>query len=76
MNKSNLPQFDSNIDLSNDQDQIILLHGMYRNADAMKPLEDFFRIKEYKVTSISYPSTKHDIETLVRDYLHPAVQTA
>jgi triacylglycerol lipase len=76
MNKSNLPQFDSNIDLSNDQDQIILLHGMYRNADAMKPLEDFFRIKGYKVTSISYPSTKHDIETLVRDYLHPAVQTA
>jgi triacylglycerol lipase len=28
------------------------------------------------VTSISYPSTKQDIESLVRNYLHPAVQTA
>ncbi len=28
------------------------------------------------MTSISYPSTKQDIESLVRNYLHPAVQTA
>jgi triacylglycerol lipase len=75
-NKGNLPQFDSNIDLSNDQDQIILLHGMYRSAVAMQPLEQYFRTHGYHVTSISYPSTKYDIETLVKDYLHPAVQIA
>lgn len=75
-NKGNLTQFDSSIDLSNDQDQVILLHGMYRSAVAMQPLEQYFRTHGYQVTSISYPSTKHDIETLVRDYLHPAVQIA
>ena len=76
INKSNPPKFDSSIDLSNDQDQIILLHGMYRSAVAMEPLERFFRTQGYDVTSVSYPSTKYDIETLVRDYLHPAVQKA
>jgi pimeloyl-ACP methyl ester carboxylesterase len=76
INRSNLPQLDSSIDLSNDQDQIILLHGMYRSAVAMQPLERYFQTQGYQVTSISYPSTKYDIETLVRDYLHPAVQSA
>jgi triacylglycerol lipase len=76
INKSNLSHFDNSIDLSNDQDQIILLHGMYRSADAMQPLETFFRNEGYQITNISYPSTKYDIETLVRDYLHPAVQKA
>ncbi|MFT5900798.1 MAG: triacylglycerol lipase [Glaciecola sp.] len=76
MHKSNLSQFDSSIDLSNDRDQIILLHGMYRSAVAMQPLETFFRNQGYQVTNISYPSTKYDIQTLVRDYLHPAVEKA
>lgn len=76
LNKDNLSYFASNIDLNNELDQIILLHGMYRSADAMQPLETFFRNKGYQVTNISYPSTKHDIETLARDYLHPAVQKA
>lgn len=76
INKDNLPKFDNKIDLSNDQDHIILLHGMYRSAVAMQSIERFFRTQGYQVTSISYPSTKHDIETLVTDYLHPAVQKA
>ena len=76
LNKGHPLEFDNSIDLSNDQDHIILLHGMYRNADAMLPVERFFLAQGYQVTSLSYPSTKHSIETLVRDYLHPAVQTA
>jgi pimeloyl-ACP methyl ester carboxylesterase len=76
INKSNLSQFDTSINLSNEQDQIILLHGMYRSSVAMQPLETFFRNQGYEVTNISYPSTKYDIETLARDYLHPEVQKA
>ena len=63
------------IDVTNHQDHVILLHGMYRSAYAMKPVERFFTEQGYKVTNISYPSTEQDIESLVNNYLAPVVES-
>lgn len=56
------------------QDTVILLHGMWRDADAMEPAENFLSQQGYHTLNLSYPSTEKSIEVLVRDYLHPAVE--
>jgi len=54
---------------------VILLHGMFRSAIAMKPAEVFLKDKGFKVINLSYPSTQYDIETLVQDHLAPQIRT-
>jgi len=54
-------------------EHVILLHGMFRSAIAMKPAESFLTEKGFKVINMSYPSTQHDIETLVQNYLMPQI---
>ena len=65
--------FDRKLDLSNQQDTVILLHGMWRNEAAMRPVERFLNAQGYNVLNIAYPSTDYPIETLVENYLKPAV---
>ena len=65
--------FDQYQDLSNQEDIVVLLHGMYRSEVAMRPVERFFKDQDYQVVNLSYPSTEYDIETLVADYLKPAI---
>jgi pimeloyl-ACP methyl ester carboxylesterase len=52
---------------------VILLHGMFRSAIAMRPAELFLKEKGFKVINLSYPSTKYNIETLVQNYLLPEI---
>ena len=56
-----------------EKDLVVLLHGMYRDARAMKALEKYLERLNYEVTNISYPSTEYPIETLAEDYLGPAL---
>ena len=67
------PDFDSKLDLSNQQDTVILLHGMWRNETAMRPVERFLNAQGYNVLNVAYPSTDYPIETLVENYLKPTV---
>lgn len=67
-------QFDSNADLTNQQDLVVLLHGMWRTKVAMAPAEKFLKAKGYDVLNLSYPSTEYAIETLVVKYLQPAIE--
>jgi pimeloyl-ACP methyl ester carboxylesterase len=43
---------------------VILLHGLARNASSMNKLESALIEQGYKVVNVDYPSTKHDIESL------------
>lgn len=69
-----MPSFDESANLSGNQEQVVLLHGMWRDANAMKQIEHFFIDNGYKVSSLSYPSNDHDVETLVENFLHPQIQ--
>ena len=62
------------LDLVNQQDIVVLLHGMWRNESAMRPVERFLSTQGYQVINIAYPSTEYPIETLVDDYLKPVVE--
>ncbi|SFD25816.1 esterase/lipase family protein [Pseudoalteromonas denitrificans] len=57
----------------NNDEYIILLHGMFRSAFAMKPAEIFLKEKGFNIVNMSYPSTQYDIETLVAEHLRPLV---
>ena len=67
-------QFDTDLSIVNKGDVVILLHGMYRDARAMRPLERYLDELGYKTINLSYPSTEFNIETLAKDYLHPELQ--
>ena len=53
---------------------VILLHGLARTPRAMRPLEAPLRARGYQVHNLGYPSRSHDIETLTREHLAPAVR--
>lgn len=63
--------FDESVNLKNNDDVIVLLHGMYRDERAMRPVQRYLDKLGYTTLNISYPSTQFNIETLVKDYLHP-----
>lgn len=65
--------FDRDLDLSNQQDIVILLHGLWRDEAAMRPVERFLSSQGYQILNLGYPSTDYPIETLVNDYLKPAI---
>lgn len=56
------------------QETVVLLHGMWRDAEAMDPAAHFLSQQGYHTVNLSYPSTEKPIEVLVSDYLHPAVE--
>lgn len=56
-----------------DGDTVILLHGMWRNARAMAPIEAELKARGYHTINLSYPSTRFSIEELAAEFLHPVV---
>ncbi len=58
---------------STPQDIIVLLHGIGQNALDMKAMEYRLRASGYTVANLSYPSRKHDVETLAHK-LHALLQ--
>ncbi|MBU2967923.1 hypothetical protein KO527_00905 [Pseudoalteromonas sp. C2R02] len=58
-----------------ESEYVVLLHGMFRSAIAMKPAETFLVDKGFQVINVGYPSTKYNIETLVKEHLAPQIKT-
>lgn len=52
---------------------VVLLHGLARSAKSMQKMADFLTSAGYAVCNIDYPSTQHDIERLVDEYVLPAI---
>ena len=56
-------------------DYVIIVHGLGRTWRSMKKPQKFLEKKGYCVLNFNYPSTKHNIETLIQDHLEKFIQT-
>jgi triacylglycerol esterase/lipase EstA (alpha/beta hydrolase family) len=52
---------------------VILLHGLARNAFSMNKLERALEKHDYAVVNVDYPSTKHNIESLAQRSISEAI---
>ncbi len=56
------------------RDTVVLLHGVGGAPFFMKRIEWALERDGYKVKNLSYPSRRHPVEVLAREYVAPAVQ--
>lgn len=56
-----------------DRETVILLHGLGRTAGSLQALERHLRRSGYDVVNLDYPSRRHDVAALTRDYLAPVI---
>lgn len=56
-----------------DQETVVLLHGLARSASSMNKLQSYLSKQGYRVCNIDYPSTEHDIDSLTDNYVLPAI---
>ena len=61
-------------EMQNEQQCVILLHGMGRTRLSMSYLEDALSAKGYHVINYGYPSTSAPIEELARQHLPQAIK--
>ncbi len=54
----------------------VLIHGLGRSAFAMRSLAEQLKRQGYQVLNLDYPSTRLPLETLVQDYVAPAMAQA
>ncbi|WP_236892619.1 esterase/lipase family protein [Desulfoluna limicola] len=52
---------------------VVLLHGLARSAASLEKMEKALQDAGYQTLNIDYPSTKHPVESLSRDYLAPKI---
>lgn len=55
------------------QEGVILLHGILGMSHYMNGISKFLESRNYKVLNINYPSTKHDISSIV-ELIHPQIK--
>jgi triacylglycerol lipase len=53
---------------------VVLLHGLARTSDSMAKMNRALEAAGYRVCNVSYPSRKHSIEVLTKDFVLPAVR--
>ena len=53
---------------------VVLLHGLARTAGSMDSMQKRLSKAGYNVCNIDYPSRKHRIETLTREFVIPEIQ--
>lgn len=53
---------------------VVLLHGLARSASSMQKMESALQQAGYRTCNIAYPSRHHDVETLAKDHIAPALQ--
>ena len=58
---------------SSASDCVVLLHGMARSEHSLSKMEQKLSDQGYYVVNESYPSTKHDIETLAEDIIPTSI---
>ncbi len=56
-----------------DEECVVLLHGMARSDSSMNKMEAKLEKSGYAVVNFDYPSTKHDIESIAKNYIPNAV---
>ena len=57
----------------NQQEVVILLHGLGRTSRSMKKIQSTLEKEGYNVKNIDYPSKKYPIDQLVDTYIKPII---
>lgn len=52
---------------------VVLLHGLARSSASLEKMENALQGAGYQTLNIDYPSTKHPVEILARDYVAPNI---
>jgi triacylglycerol lipase len=63
----------SNLFADENNQAVILVHGLARTPKSMAPLAEFLKKNGYHPHLLSYPSRKDDITTLTKEHLEPVV---
>lgn len=66
-----LPDIEKHLNNVDPVETVVILHGMWRNAEAMQPAAEFLKELKYNVINLTYPSTEFPIEDLAMKFLHP-----
>ncbi len=53
---------------------VVLLHGLARSGTSMRKMQSALEKEGFHTCNIAYPSTKHRIETLVKEHVLPQIQ--
>ncbi|MGH8492068.1 MAG: esterase/lipase family protein [Moraxellaceae bacterium] len=56
------------------REPVVLLHGLARSASSMQKMEAALQLAGYRTCNIAYPSRQHDVATLAKDHIAPALQ--
>ncbi len=60
-------------DISQEQECVILLHGLMRSSSSMSSLERGLEEAGYHVVNVDYPSTTNSVEELAQAHIPPAM---
>jgi pimeloyl-ACP methyl ester carboxylesterase len=60
-----LPWDKSQINEKNDQEVVIMLHGLWRSVRAMQPMAKYLSDHGYSTVNVPYSSFRHDLDKLV-----------
>lgn len=58
----------------NQAEPVILLHGLARSASSMHKMESALQQAGYQTCNLAYPSREHDVATLTRNHITPALE--
>ena len=59
---------------SKDTPHVLLFHGIGLSRWWMKAIEWHLKRSGFAVRNVTYPSTKHDIDTLAKDFIRPEIE--
>ncbi|MEN8259320.1 MAG: alpha/beta fold hydrolase [Pseudomonadota bacterium] len=57
------------------KEHVVILHGLGRTHFSMAKVERALARAGFRTHNVGYPSTRHDIDTLTKDYIGPVVET-
>ncbi len=61
-----LPWDKSKVDERNDEEVVIMLHGLWRSVRAMQPMANYLSEQGFTTVNVPYASFRHDLDKLVR----------
>ena len=61
-----LPWDKPKVNGSNDQEVVVMLHGLWRSVRAMQPMANYLFEQGYTTVNVPYASFRHDLDELVK----------
>ena len=55
-------------------ESVVVLHGLARSSDSMSRMARSLELAGYHVCNVSYPSRKHSVEVLTKEFVAPSIR--